>query len=34
MSHMQKEEYYKRLEKQHQAKEAASWVKVGPGRPA
>jgi hypothetical protein len=31
---MQLGEYSRRLGKQHQAKEAAGWAEVGPGRPA
>jgi hypothetical protein len=31
---MQLGEYSRRLGKQHQAKEAAGWTEVGPGRPA
>jgi hypothetical protein len=31
---MQKRGGYRRLEKQHRAKEATNWAEVGPGRPA
>jgi hypothetical protein len=31
---MQKREGSRRLGKQHQAKEAADWAEMGPGRPA
>jgi hypothetical protein len=33
-AHMQKGEDYRKLGKQHRAKEAAGWAEVGPGRPA
>jgi hypothetical protein len=33
-AHMQKEEGYRRLGKQHEAKQAVGCAEVGPGRPA
>jgi hypothetical protein len=33
-AHMQKEGGYRRLGKQHRAKEATNWAEVGPGRSA
>jgi hypothetical protein len=33
-AHMQKGGGYRRLGKQHQAKDATNWVEVGPGRSA
>jgi hypothetical protein len=33
-SHMQKGEGSRKLEKQHQAKQAVDWAEMGPGRPS